>query len=279
MAAVDSRWGQRPVLVPVTPETRAELERAEEHSAHNYDPLPIVITSGSGAWVRGIDGLDYLDVLAGYSALNFGHAHPELVAIAREQIGRLTLTSRAFQHDRFAEFCTDVARLCRKDAVLPMNTGVEAVETAIKLARKWGYDVKGVPDGRAEIITCAGNFHGRTIAVVGFSTDPEARGGFGPFAPGFVSVEYGDVAAVAKVLLGDVLKVDYLVDPRVEGTISLSSARPIPRKDILPLLENALQLNGAVVSRQGEVYQIVLASEAAGTGSVDVGSRRVSPDS
>jgi len=123
-------------LVPVTAATAAELDRGEAHSAHNYSPLPVVITSGRGAWVRGVDGVDYLDVLAGYSALNFGHAHPELVEVAREQIGRLTLTSRAFQHDRFATFCADVARLCGKDAVLPMNTGAEAVETALKLARK-----------------------------------------------------------------------------------------------------------------------------------------------
>ena len=198
-------------LVPVTAETTAELARADEHSAHNYSPLPVVITSGSGAWVRGIDGVDYLDVLAGYSALNFGHAHPELVEIARAQIGRLTLTSRAFQHDRFAEFCVDVARLCRKDAVLPMNTGAEAVETALKLARKWGYDVKGVPDDRAEIITCAGNFHGRTIAIVGFSTDPDARGGFGPFPPGFPSVEYGSVDALADAITENTVAV--LVEP------------------------------------------------------------------
>ncbi|RVW05781.1 ornithine--oxo-acid transaminase [Rhodococcus xishaensis] len=204
--------GQQPdSLVPVTAETVAELARADEHSAHNYDPLPVVIASGSGAWVRAIDGVDYLDVLAGYSALNFGHAHPELVATAREQIGRLTLTSRAFQHDRYAAFCADVARLCGKDAVLPMNTGAEAVETALKLSRKWGYDVKGVPDGRAEIITCAGNFHGRTIGIVGFSTDPDARGGFGPFPPGFPSVEYGSLDALAAAITENTVAV--LVEP------------------------------------------------------------------
>ncbi|MDH6279190.1 ornithine--oxo-acid transaminase [Prescottella agglutinans] len=198
-------------LVPVTAETTAELARADAHSAHNYSPLPVVITSGSGAWVRGIDGIDYLDVLAGYSALNFGHSHPELVEIARVQIGRLALTSRAFQHDRFAEFCADVARLCRKDAVLPMNTGAEAVETALKLARKWGYDVKGVPDDRAEIVTFAGNFHGRTIGIVGFSSDPDARGGFGPFPPGFPSVEYGSLVALENAITDNTVAV--LVEP------------------------------------------------------------------
>ncbi|WP_037136451.1 aminotransferase class III-fold pyridoxal phosphate-dependent enzyme, partial [Prescottella defluvii] len=198
-------------LVPVTAATRRELDRADAHSAHNYSPLPVIVESGSGAWVRGIDGVEYLDVLAGYSALNFGHAHPELVEIAREQLGRLTLTSRAFQHDRFAQFCADVARLCRKDAVLPMNTGAEAVETALKLARKWGYDVKGVPRDRAEIITCAGNFHGRTIGIVGFSSDPDARGGFGPFPPGFPSVEYGSVDALADAITENTVAV--LVEP------------------------------------------------------------------
>lgn len=198
-------------LVPVTARTYAELARAEAHSAHNYDPLPVVIASGEGAWVRGIDGVDYLDVLAGYSALNFGHAHPELVEIAREQLGRLSLTSRAFQHDRFAAFCADVARLCGKDAVLPMNTGAEAVETALKLARKWGYDVKGVPEGRAEIITFSGNFHGRTIGIVGFSTDPGARGGFGPFPPGFVTVAYGDLERLAEAITDHTVAV--LVEP------------------------------------------------------------------
>lgn len=170
-----------------------------------------MIESGSGAWVRGIDGVDYLDVLAGYSALNFGHAHPALVAVAREQLGRLTLTSRAFQHDRFADFCSDVARLCRKDAVLPMNTGAEAVETALKLARKWGYEVKGVEHDRAEIITFRGNFHGRTIGIVGFSTDPDARDGFGPFPLGFPSVEYGNSVALADAITENTVAV--LVEP------------------------------------------------------------------
>ncbi|KXF55107.1 ornithine--oxo-acid aminotransferase [Rhodococcus sp. SC4] len=182
-------------VVSVSDATREQLSRADEHSAHNYSPLPVVIESGAGSWVKGIDGVDYLDVLAGYSALNFGHAHPTLVRVASEQLGRLTLTSRAFQHDRFASFCEDLSRLCRKEAVLPMNTGAEAVETALKLARKWGYDVKGVPPGRAEVITCAGNFHGRTISIVGFSSDPDAYTGFGPFPPGFASAEYGNADA------------------------------------------------------------------------------------
>ncbi|MEV0945864.1 ornithine--oxo-acid transaminase [Rhodococcus sp. NPDC049939] len=196
---------------PVADSTRVQLKRADEHSAHNYAPLPVVIESGLGSWVKGIDGVDYLDVLAGYSALNFGHAHPTLVRVAREQLGRLTLTSRAFQHDRFASFCEDLSRMCDKEAVLPMNTGAEAVETALKLARKWGYDVKGVPPGQAKVITCAGNFHGRTITIVGFSSDPDAYTGFGPYPPGFVSVPFGDAAAIESAITSDTVAV--LLEP------------------------------------------------------------------
>jgi ornithine--oxo-acid transaminase len=198
-------------VVWVSGATREQLDRAEDHSAHNYSPLPVVIESGAGCWVKDVDGVDYLDVLAGYSALNFGHAHPALVRVAREQLGRLTLTSRAFQHDRFAQYCEDLSRLCRKEAVLPMNTGAEAVETALKLARKWGYDVKGVPPGRAEVVTCSGNFHGRTISIVGFSSDPDAYTGFGPYPAGFVSVEYGNVDAFESAITDDTVAV--LLEP------------------------------------------------------------------
>ncbi|WP_068271721.1 ornithine--oxo-acid transaminase, partial [Aldersonia kunmingensis] len=187
------------------------LADAQRHSAHNYEPLPVVLESAQGVWARGVDGRDYLDLLAGYSALNFGHCHPVLVRAAHEQLARLTLTSRAFQHDRFGTFCTDLARLCRKDAVLPMNTGAEAVETALKVARKWGYDVKGVRPDAAEVITCAGNFHGRTIAIVGFSTDPDARDGFGPYPTGFVSVPFGDAAALEAAITANTVAV--LVEP------------------------------------------------------------------
>ncbi|MFC7447772.1 ornithine--oxo-acid transaminase [Rhodococcus daqingensis] len=197
--------------VPVTPGTRAELDRAQTHSAHNYDPLPVVLASARGVWARGIDGVEYLDMLAGYSALNFGHAHPRLVEVARAQLGTLALTSRAFQHETFAGFCEDVSRLCRKEAVLPMNTGAEAVETALKLARRWGYDVKGVAEDRAEIITFDGNFHGRTITIVGFSTDPDAHDGFGPYPPGFPTVAYGDIDALAAAVTENTVAV--LIEP------------------------------------------------------------------
>ncbi|WP_324652876.1 ornithine--oxo-acid transaminase [Georgenia sp. H159] len=164
--------------------------------AQTYSPLPVVLTEGHGVWVRDVEGREYLDALAGYSALNFGHGHPVLVAAAEQQLRRLTLTSRAFHNDRLAEFAQRLARLCGKDRVLPMNTGAEAVETAIKVARKWAYTRRGVPDGRARIIVAEGNFHGRTTTIVGFSTDPAARNGFGPFDGGFDTVPFGDVGAL-----------------------------------------------------------------------------------
>jgi ornithine--oxo-acid transaminase len=176
--------------------TPAALAEAERWTAHNYHPLPVVITDAEGAWVTDVDGRRYLDFLAGYSALNFGHRHPGLIAAAHAQLDRVTLTSRAFVHDQFAAFCHGLAELCGKDLVLPMNTGAEAVETAIKVARKWGYRVKGVPAGQAKIVVAADNFHGRTTTIISFSTDEDARADFGPYTPGFQVVPYGDLAAV-----------------------------------------------------------------------------------
>src|SRR5438067_2808384 len=168
----------------------------ERWSTHNYHPLPVVITEAEGAWVTDADGRRYLDFLSAYSALNFGHRHPALVAAAVEQLGRVTLTSRAFHHDQLGAFCAELAELTGTDMVLPMNSGAEAVESALKVARKWGYQVKGIPDGRAEIVVAGSNFHGRTTTVISFSTDETARAGFGPFTPGFVVVKYGDTAAL-----------------------------------------------------------------------------------
>jgi ornithine--oxo-acid transaminase len=173
-----------------------QFQRAESRTAHNYHPLPVVVEHAEGAWMTDVDGKRFLDLLSGYSALNFGHSHPALLAAAHEQLDRLTLTSRAFVHDQFADFCTALGDLCGKDLVLPMNTGAEAVETAIKVIRKWGYEVKGIAPDQAEIIVAAGNFHGRTTTIVGFSDDPDARDNFGPFTPGFVMVPYGDLAAI-----------------------------------------------------------------------------------
>ncbi|GAA2889114.1 ornithine--oxo-acid transaminase [Actinoplanes cyaneus] len=203
-----------------TPEALADAER---WTAHNYHPLPVVVAEAEGAWVTDVDGRRFLDMLAGYSALNFGHRHPALIAAAHAQLDRLTLTSRAFVHDQFAAFCGGLAELCGKDLVLPMNTGAEAVETAIKVARKWGYQVKGVPDGQAEIIVADGNFHGRTTTIVSFSTDPEARADFGPYTPGFVVVPYGDAAALAAAITPNTVAV--LVEPiQGEGGVLIPPA-------------------------------------------------------
>jgi ornithine--oxo-acid transaminase len=190
---------------------RSEFERAEAHTAHNYHPLPVVLAHGEGAWMTDVDGNRFLDFLAGYSALNFGHGHPGLLAAAHAQLDQLTLTSRAFVHDRFADFTAALAELCGKELVLPMNTGAEAVETAIKVSRKWGYEVKGVPADQAKIIVASGNFHGRTTTIVGFSDDPDARDGFGPFTPGFVMVPYGDLAALEAAI--DANTVAVLIEP------------------------------------------------------------------
>jgi len=189
-----------------------ELSRA--HSAHNYHPLPVVIAEAEGAWVTDVEGRRYLDLLAAYSALNFGHRHPRLIAAARHQLEQLTLVSRAFDHDQFGPFCAELAELAGMDAVLPMNTGAEAVETAIKVARKWGYTVKGVPADQAVIIVFDGNFHGRTTTIVSFSTDSDARADFGPYTPGFRVVPYGDLDAVTAVVgeLGERV-VAVLVEP------------------------------------------------------------------
>ncbi|HWM03983.1 MAG TPA: ornithine--oxo-acid transaminase [Actinophytocola sp.] len=177
--------------------TAADLIALDEQwSTHNYHPLPVVIAAAEGAWVRDVAGKRYLDFLAGYSALNFGHRHPALVAAAVEQLGKVTLTSRAFHHDLLGLFCRELAELTGTEMVLPMNSGAEAVESAIKVARKWAYQVKGVPDGRAEILVAGSNFHGRTTTIISFSTDSVARNDFGPYTPGFQVVKYGDTQAL-----------------------------------------------------------------------------------
>ncbi|MFI9060490.1 ornithine--oxo-acid transaminase [Streptomyces sp. NPDC053429] len=194
--------------------TADAIRSADAHSAHNYHPLPIVVSSAEGAWMTDVEGRRYLDMLAGYSALNFGHGNRRLIDAARAQLERVTLTSRAFHHDRFADFCTELAALCGKEMVLPMNTGAEAVETAVKTARKWGYEVKGVPDGHAKIVVAADNFHGRTTTIVSFSTDHEARDHYGPYTPGFEIVPYGDLTALSHALTSNTVAV--LLEP-VQG--------------------------------------------------------------
>ena len=186
---------------PAIPRATADyvvLER--EHGADNYKPLDVVLTRGEGAYVWDVEGKRYLDCLSAYSAVSQGHCHPRILAALTAQASRLTLTSRAFRNDQLAPFLAELCALTRSHKALLMNSGAEAVETALKVARKWGYQVKGVPANRAEIIVCSENFHGRTIAVVGFSSDPGSRENFGPFAPGFVTVPFGDAAALERAI-------------------------------------------------------------------------------
>ena len=183
---------------------RSKAQRAidleERYGAHNYHPLPVVLDSGKGVFVWDVDGKRYYDFLSAYSAVNQGHCHPRLVAVMQEQAARMTLTSRAFYNSVLGEYEKTVCELFGYQKMLPMNTGAEAVETAIKMARKWGYENKGIPAGQAKVIVCDGNFHGRTISIISMSTDPESQGGFGPFTPGFVVIPYDDIAALEKAI-------------------------------------------------------------------------------
>ena len=181
------------------------------YGAKNYKPLDVVLTRGQGVHVWDVEGARYLDCLSAYSAVNQGHCHPKILEAMVEQAGRLTLTSRAFRNDQLAPFYEELCALTGSHKALPMNSGAEAVESAIKVARKWGYEVKGVPAGQAEIVVAADNFHGRTVAIVGFSTDPVSRGGFGPFAPGFRVVPYGDAVALDAAIGPNT--VAFLVEP------------------------------------------------------------------
>jgi ornithine--oxo-acid transaminase len=191
--------------------TDSAIAFEHQHCAHNYHPLPVVISEAEGSWVTDVEGRRYLDMLSAYSALNFGHRHPALVQAAVEQLGRVTLTSRAFHNDQLGQFCAGLATLAGHDAVLPMNSGAEAVETALKVARKWGYETKGVAADQAEIIVCAGNFHGRTTTIISFSDDPQARDHYGPYTPGFVAVPYGDIEALAAAITPRT--VGFLIEP------------------------------------------------------------------
>ncbi|HXQ14079.1 MAG TPA: ornithine--oxo-acid transaminase [Caulobacteraceae bacterium] len=182
-----------------------------EYGAKNYKPLDVILTRGEGAYVWDIEGRRYLDCLSAYSAVNQGHCHPKIREAMIRQASRLTLTSRAFRNDQLAPFYEELCALTHSHKALPMNSGAEAVESALKVVRKWGYEVKGVPDGQAEIIVCADNFHGRTLAIVGFSTDPQSRNGFGPFAPGFKVIPFGDAEALEAAITPNT--VGFLVEP------------------------------------------------------------------
>ncbi len=191
--------------------TQEHIALTEQYAAHNYHPLPVVLAEGHGAWVTDVDGKRYLDCLAGYSALNFGHGHPRLLARAHAQLDKLTLTSRAFFNDQLGPFAQALAELTGKDLILPMNSGAEAVETSIKVSRRWGYQVKGVPEAQASIVVMEGNFHGRTTTIVSFSNDPDATTGYAPYTPGFRMVPYGDIAAVRAAV--DETTVAVLLEP------------------------------------------------------------------
>ncbi|MFT3876452.1 MAG: ornithine--oxo-acid transaminase [Propioniciclava sp.] len=243
-------------IVAPTTHQQAAIEVVETFGAHNYSPLPVVISSAVGVHVTDIDGLHYLDCLSAYSALNFGHRHPALVAAAIEQLGKVTLTSRAFYAEPFGPFVEGLAKLCGKSMVLPMNTGVEAVETAIKTARKWGYEVKGVAEDRATIIVMEGNFHGRSTTVISFSDDPEARTHFGPFTPGFVHVPYGDADALEAAITDDVVAV--LLEPiQGEGGVIIPPEGYLRRVREITAAHGVLMIADEIQSglgRSGETF-------------------------
>ncbi|MEV5791748.1 ornithine--oxo-acid transaminase [Streptomyces sp. NPDC052192] len=272
------------VSTPAVDGTRgsAELIRAEAPVlAHNYHPLPVVVARAEGAWVEDVEGRRYLDMLAGYSALNFGHRNPVLIEAAHRQLDRLTLTSRAFHNDRLAGFAESLAELTGQDMVLPMNTGAEAVESAIKLARKWAYEVKGVEPGRATIVVAADNFHGRTTTIVSFSTDETARAGFGPFTPGFRVVPYNDLAALEAAI--DETTAAVLIEP-IQGEAGvvipddgyLAGVRDLTRRAdclfVADEIQSGLGRTGTTlaVDHESVVPDLVLLGKALGGGIVPV---------
>lgn len=260
----------------------AELISAEEPVlAHNYHPLPVVVARAEGAWVEDVEGRRYLDMLAGYSALNFGHRHPALIEAAHRQLDQLTLTSRAFHNDRLAQFAESLAELTGLDMVLPMNTGAEAVESAVKVARKWAYEVKGVAPDQATIIVAADNFHGRTTTIVSFSTDETARAGFGPFTPGFRVVPYNDLAALEAAI--DETTAAVLIEP-IQGEAGvvipddgyLRGVRELTRRTgclfIADEIQSGLGRTGRTLAVEHEdvVPDMILLGKALGGGIVPV---------
>ncbi|MFD5270219.1 ornithine--oxo-acid transaminase [Streptomyces sp. NPDC058335] len=270
------------MTAPARTRTSTDLIRAEEPVlAHNYHPLPVVVARAEGTWVEDVEGRRYLDMLAGYSALNFGHRHPALVEAAHRQLDRLTLTSRAFHNDRLAEFAERLAALTGLDMVLPMNTGAEAVESAIKVARKWAYEVKGVPADRATIVVAAENFHGRTTTIVSFSTDETARAGFGPFTPGFRIVPYNDLAALEAAV--DETTAAVLIEP-IQGEAGvvipddgyLAGVRELTRRRgcllIADEIQSGLGRTGRTLAVEHEevVPDVLLLGKALGGGIVPV---------
>ena len=226
--------------------TQDFINLENQYGAHNYKPLDVVLARGQGIWVWDVEGKKYLDCLSAYSAVNQGHCHPEIMKAVKEQVERLTLTSRAFRNDQLGLFYKELCELTRSHKVLPMNSGAEAVETVIKAIRKWGYKVKRIPEDQAEIIVCADNFHGRTITIVGFSTDPTARTGFGPFTPGFKIIPFGDADALEEAITPHT--VGFLVEP-IQGEAGviippdgyLQSAREICSRNNVVLVLDEIQ--------------------------------------
>ncbi len=237
-------------------DSAALIRATEQYAAHNYSPLPVVLSRAEGVFAFDVEGRRYLDCISAYSSLNQGHRHPRIVAALVEQAGRITLGSRAVHNDRMGPFVARLAALAGMGAVLPMNTGAEAVETAIKLARKWGYRIKGVPRDRARIVVCSNNFHGRTTTLVGFSSEPQYRDDFGPFTPGFDVVAFDDVAALARAIGPDT--VAFLVEPiqaeagiLVPGTGYLSAARRLCRDNNVLFMLDEIQTG---LGRTGKLF-------------------------
>jgi len=236
--------------------TQDYIKLEDEFGAHNYHPLPVVLEKAEGVWVWDVDGTRYMDMLSAYSAVNQGHRHPRIVQAAHEQLDQLTLTSRAFRNSQLGPFCQELATLCGMECVLPMNTGAEAVETAIKASRRWGYQHKGIPDGDAEIIVCKDNFHGRTTTIVSFSTEEDYRRGFGPFTPGFRCVPYSDAKALEEAITPNT--VAFLVEP-IQGEAGvivptagyLREAREICRRNRVLFLADEIQTG---LARSGRMF-------------------------
>ncbi|MFQ5679508.1 MAG: ornithine--oxo-acid transaminase [Gemmatimonadota bacterium] len=236
-------------------ETERHIRTAERFSAHNYAPLPVVLERGDGCWVWDVEGGKYLDMLAAYSALNQGHRHPEIVGALREQAARLTLTSRAFHNDQMGPFLRELCKATGFDRALPMNTGAEAVETAIKAARKWGYLKRGVPEGEAELVVCENNFHGRTTTIVGFSSEPRYRYGFGPFTPGFRRIPYGEADALTAAITEHT--VGFLVEPlQGEGGVVVPPEGWLRRCAEICRERNVLLLNDEIQTGLGRTGRL-----------------------
>ncbi len=233
-----------------------------EYNAHNYKPLDVVLCKGKGVWLEDVDGKKYMDFLAAYSAVNQGHCHPRLVKVMKRQAGRLALTSRAFRNDQLPLLARELCQLLGYEMMLPMNSGAEAVETAIKAARKWGYQLKGVPDDKAEIIVADGNFHGRTITIISFSPEPQYREGFGPFTPGFKMIPFGDIVALEKAITPNT--VAFLIEPiQGEGGIVVPPAGYLQQAQAICRQQRVLLIADEIQSGLGRTGKL-LASEHEG---------------